>query len=105
MSVFSVGELDSSADSVACDELNELRAMTGEFTVPSSDVINALVMVAVFDPFPLVSTNKTVVGCWFARIDDITDDNVVAFVNCGFYTIKIVLNGSKISSMCERKGV
>lgn len=58
-----MGELDSSADSVACDELNELRAMTGELTVPSSDVMNALVMVAVFDPFPLVSTSNTVVGC------------------------------------------
>lgn len=58
-----MGEFDNSADSVACDELNELRAITGELTLSSSDVIKALVMVAVFAPFPLVSTSKTVVGC------------------------------------------
>lgn len=79
-----MGEFDNNADNVACDELNELRAMTGELTVPSSDVMNALVMVAVFGPFPLVSTSKTVVGCCDARIDEITDDNDVAFDNCGF---------------------
>lgn len=79
-----MGEFDSNADNVACDELNELRAMTGVLTVPSSDVMNALVMVAVFGPFPLVSTSKTVVGCCDARIDEITDDNDVAFDNCGF---------------------
>lgn len=56
-------EFDNSADNVACDELSELLAMTGELTVSSSDVMNALVMVAVFVPFPLVSTSKTVVGC------------------------------------------
>lgn len=56
-------EFDSNADNVACDELSELRAMTGELTLSSSDVINALVIVAVFVPFPLVSTSKTVVGC------------------------------------------
>lgn len=83
-SVFSVGEFDNNADNVACDELNELLVMTGELTEPSSDVINALVIVAVFVPFPLVSTNKTVVGCEFALMDEITDDSDVVFVNCGF---------------------
>lgn len=82
-SVFSVDEFDNNADNVACDELNELRAMTGELTVPSSDVMNALVIVAVFDPFPLVSTNKTVVGCKLDRMDEIIDDNDW-FCNCGF---------------------
>lgn len=38
-SVFSVGEFDSNADNVACDELNELLAITGELIVPSSDVM------------------------------------------------------------------
>lgn len=41
-------------------------------------------MVAVFDPFPLVSTKRTVVGCEFALIDEMTDDNDVVFGNCGF---------------------
>lgn len=76
-----MGEFDNNADNVACDELNERRAMTGEWIEPSSDVMNALVMVAVFDPFPLVSTSNTVVGCEFARIDEITDDNDDVFVN------------------------
>lgn len=76
-----MGEFDRSADNVACDELNELRVMTGEFTVLSSDVMNALVIVAVFDPFPLVSTRRTVVGCELARMDEMTDDNDVVFGN------------------------
>lgn len=80
-SVFSVGEFDNNADKVACDELNELRPMTGELTEPSSDVMNALVMVAVFDPFPLVSTSKTVVGCEFALMDEITDESDVVFAS------------------------
>ena len=81
-----MGEFDNNADKVACDELNELRAMTGELMEPSSDddVMNALVMVAVFDPFPLVSTSKTVVGCELALMDEIIDDSDVVFVNCGF---------------------
>lgn len=80
--VFSVGEFDNNADNVACDELNELLPMTGELQLPSSDdVINALVMVAVFDPFPLVSTRRTVVGCVFCLMDEITDENDVVFGN------------------------
>lgn len=55
-----MGEFDKSADNVACDELSALRVMTGD---PSSDVMNALVIVAVLDPFALVSTSNTVVGC------------------------------------------
>lgn len=78
--VFSVGEFDNNADNVACDELNELLAIAGELTLPSSDVINALVMVAAFDPFPLVSTKKTVVGCVPALMDEIIDENDDAFV-------------------------
>lgn len=77
--VFSVGEFDNNADNVACDELNELLPMTGE--LPSSDVMNALVMVAVFDPFPLVSTRRTVVGCEFCLIVEMTDENGVVFGN------------------------
>lgn len=90
--VFSLDEFDNSADNVACDELSELRAMIGELMVSSSDVMNALVMVAVFATFPLASTSRTVVGCWFARIDDRTDDSeAAAFDNCGFYA-KSTLN-------------
>lgn len=79
-----MGEFDSNADNVACDELNELLAMTGELTVPLSDVIYALVIVAVFDPFPLVSTSRTVVGWELALIDEIIDDNDVVCDNWDF---------------------
>lgn len=80
-----MGEFDNNADNVACDELKELLAMTGVLNVPSSDVIYPLVIVAVFEPFPLVSTRSTVCGCELALIDEITDDNDVGFDNCDFY--------------------
>lgn len=75
-------EFDNKAVNVACDELNDLRAI---------DVLSAVVKYA-FDSFPEVSTNKTVVGWIPARIDDKTDDNddnvVVPDGNCGFFNWK-----------------
>lgn len=72
-----MGEFDNNADNVACDELNELLAMTGELTLPSSVVINALVIVAAFEVPP--DSSKNTVG--FVLIDEMTDENDVAFVN------------------------
>lgn len=80
-----MGEFDNSADNVACDELNELLAMTGELTLPSSVVINALVIVAAFEAVPPDSSKNTV---GFDLIDEITDENDVAFVMWDFWKKK-----------------
>lgn len=83
LKLFSVAEFNR-ADNVACDELNELR-------VPNcvgAAVRNARVTVAVFVPFPLVSTNSTVVGCPLPAIAEIDDDNDDVVASCAFCKAK-----------------